>query len=189
MKMIFVHTIFKDETGVSVLPVGNSANLTDFDTNRKSDAIKIMETPEQSNMLSTELSYVDFTAKITGNITNVDIKYVEKDRTYTLYLFEKDDVKHIVQLAVANLATVTLWTPAAGKKIVFKSYNIGCTSSGRLVFKKSGTSFMGVNVVANQQHKDEWEDGIVLGVDETLEILNNTGGVITLNTTVSGVEE
>ena len=91
MSFLYRVVLFKDITKVVGAPPTNDADKTDFETNRQSSALSIRGIESQEAFI-VDLTYADFTAKITGIITNADIKYTEDDSQYVLYIEVLDTV-------------------------------------------------------------------------------------------------
>jgi hypothetical protein len=84
--------IWKDTTNViGVDPAVEAANKTDFETNYKSSAIGVSSIEIAETTFITDLTYTEFKAKITGDITWGDVKYSENSR-YDLYIITNSPI-------------------------------------------------------------------------------------------------
>jgi hypothetical protein len=83
------HTyIFHNTTNViGVDPATEAANVTDFETNYKTPAVKIDDISIQSTTFESIKTYTQFKALVDGVIlTWGDVKYAKEDKAYDIYL-------------------------------------------------------------------------------------------------------
>jgi len=78
--------IYKDVNKVIGADPNNDANKADFVNNYKSIAQKIDSIIVAETSFEIDMLYADFKAKIISPITWADVKYIEDNNSYTLYL-------------------------------------------------------------------------------------------------------
>ena len=86
MSYLYKTYLYKDESKVSPVPENNTEDLADFEDNHKADAMEITELVLAETVFSTDKSYSEFDALITGGILWSDVKYIEDEIFYELSL-------------------------------------------------------------------------------------------------------
>jgi hypothetical protein len=87
-KAITYHTT----TNVASVPVNNTTDNADFVNNYKASAIKVDSLELAETTFVTELSYTDFKAEVAQHTSWSNVKYVQNDKSYTLYLISSSSL-------------------------------------------------------------------------------------------------
>lgn len=78
--------LYTNTQDVLTPPATNTADLADFESNHKDDAMQISELVLAETSFSSDKTYADFKALVTTPISWSDIKFVIRDKFYELIL-------------------------------------------------------------------------------------------------------
>jgi len=84
---IYKNTIYKTNAIVIGLDVAqNTADRIDFETNHKGESLAINNLVISETAFEVDKSYIDFVSLIISPILWSDVKYIETQETYKIYL-------------------------------------------------------------------------------------------------------
>ena len=86
MAYLYKTYLFKDTSSVIPIPPNNTQDLADFEDAHKASAVEIDGVELAETVFSTDLAYSDFDIAIADPIVWGDVKYVNKEDRYELYL-------------------------------------------------------------------------------------------------------
>ena len=85
-------TIYKDTANVIGAPADNASNKTDFENNFKASAIAVTEVTLQETTYEQDSSWAQFKTAITSPYTWADVKYIDKDNYYSIFMLTEIDL-------------------------------------------------------------------------------------------------
>lgn len=83
---IYTTTLYKDTTYVVNASASNDTDLSDFTTNHKASALAVTEVQVAETSFIIQKTYSDFDALVVSPRSWADVKYLETERSYKLYL-------------------------------------------------------------------------------------------------------
>jgi hypothetical protein len=90
MNYLYKTFLYTDTTNVIPIPSGNNANVTDFETNYKDDAVQVTDIQLAETTFIQEKTYSDFKDLISDPIEWSDVKFIEKQNHYELNLLSQN---------------------------------------------------------------------------------------------------
>ena len=83
---LYTTILYTDTSILSNVPTNNDSNKSDFETNYKSQAVKVASLTVAETTYILDVDYSTFKSKIASPIVWSDIRYTDTNSSYKLYL-------------------------------------------------------------------------------------------------------